>query len=290
MSAFTPALPLRTRLGECPVWDGGAGILSFVDIQGRQLHRYHPADGALSSLELPEHPGCVVPLAGGGYVAGMRTGIYRLDADGTVGPMLAPNPTDPADTRFNDGRVDPAGHLIIGTIDEPKSGSRGGLYRLERGGLRLLLGGLLTSNGLAFSPDGRTLYHSDTPRFAIHAYDYDPASGQVANRRLFAQLDPDAPDRGRPDGAAVDAEGCYWTALYAGGRVQRYDPDGRLMAEYRTPARCPTMPCFGGPDAKTLYVTSVAAGFEGPMDGALFAMPVDVPGLPNAPCNPESLP
>jgi sugar lactone lactonase YvrE len=290
MSDFTPVLPLRTRLGECPVWDGGTGVLSFVDIQGQQLHRYHPADGTLSSVDLPEHPGCVVPLAGGGYVAGMRTGIYRLDADGRVGPMLAANPTDPADTRFNDGRVDPAGHLIIGTIDEPKSGSRGGLYRLERGGLRLLFGGLLTSNGLAFSPDGRTLYHSDTPRFAIHAYDYDLASGQVANRRLFAQLDPDAPDRGRPDGAAVDADGCYWTALYAGGRVQRYDPDGRLMAEYRTPARCPTMPCFGGPDAKTLYVTSVAAGFEGPMDGALFAMPVDVPGLPNTPCNPESLP
>ncbi len=290
MSEFTPVLPLRTRLGECPVWDGGTGILSFVDIQGRQLHRYHPADGTLSSLDLPEHPGCVVPRAGGGYVAGMRTGIYRVDVDGAVGPMLAANPTDPADTRFNDGRVDPAGHLIIGTIDEPKSGSRGGLYRLEKGGLRLLFGGLLTSNGLAFSPDGRTLYHSDTPRFAIHAYDYDPASGQVANRRLFAQLDPDAPDRGRPDGAAVDADGCYWTALYAGGRVQRYDPDGRLMAEYRTPARCPTMPCFGGPDAKTLYVTSVAAGFEGPMDGALFAMPVDVAGLPNTPCNPESLP
>lgn len=290
MSEFTPALPLRTRLGECPVWDGGAGVLSFVDIQGRQLHRFNPADGTMSSLDLPEHPGCIVPLAGGGYVAGMRTGIYRLEANGRVGPMLAANPTDPADTRFNDGRVDPAGHSIIGTIDEPKSGSRGGLYRLEKGGLRLLFGGLLTSNGLAFAPGGRTLYHADTPRFAFHAYDYDPASGQVANKRLFAQLDPDAPDRGRPDGAAVDTDGCYWTALYAGGRVQRYDPDGRLMAEYRTPARCPTMPCFGGPDRKTLYVTSVAAGFDGPMDGALLSMPVDVPGLPNAPCNPESLP
>ncbi|MBP7338881.1 SMP-30/gluconolactonase/LRE family protein [Niveispirillum sp.] len=290
MSEFTPVLPLRTRLGECPVWNAATATLSFIDIPGKQLHRYRPDAGTLSSRDLPENPGCVVPLAGGGYVAGLRTGIYRLDADGRVGPMLAANPTNPADTRFNDGRVDPAGHLVIGTIDEPKSGARGGLYRLEKGGLRLLFGGLLTSNGLAFSPDGRTLYHADTPRFAIHAYDYDPESGQVANRRLFAQLDPDAPDRGRPDGAAVDADGCYWTALYAGGRVQRYDPDGRLMAEYPTPARCPTMPCFGGTDRRTLYVTSVAAGFDGPMDGALFAMPVDVPGLPDMPCDPESLP
>ncbi|MFV3126538.1 SMP-30/gluconolactonase/LRE family protein [Niveispirillum sp. KHB5.9] len=288
MSLFEPVLSLRTALGESPVWGGNS--LSFVDIIGKKLHRYRPADGTLSSLDLPEHPGCAVPLAGGGFVMGMRTGIYRVGADGAVGPMLAANPTDPADTRFNDGRVDPAGHLLIGTIDEPKSGSRGGLYRLEKGGLRRLFGGLLTSNGLAFSPDGRILYHSDTPRFAVHAYDYDAASGQVANKRLFAQLDPDAPDRGRPDGAAVDADGCYWTALYAGGRVQRYDPDGRLMAEYRTPARSPTMPCFGGPDRKTLYVTSVGAGFDGPLDGALFAMPVDVAGLPTTLCQPESLP
>ncbi|MFV3075912.1 SMP-30/gluconolactonase/LRE family protein [Niveispirillum fermenti] len=288
--AFTPVLPLRCALGESPVWDDAAGILSFVDILGRCLHLYRPDDGTVRSLGLPEHVGCAVPLAGGGHVAGLRTGIFRLGPDATSTGLLAVNPTDPADTRFNDGRVDPSGHLVIGSIDEPKSGSRGALYRLEKTGLRLLFGGLLTSNGLAFSPDGRTLYHADTPRFAVHAYDYDPDSGAVAGKRLFAQLDPSASDRGRPDGAAVDEDGCYWTALFAGGRVQRYDPDGRLMAEYRLPARCPTMPCFGGPDRRTLYVTSVGAGLDGPLDGALFAMPVDVAGLPSPPCNPESLP
>lgn len=290
MSPFTPVLPLRCALGESPVWDDTAGILSFVDIMGRCLHRYRPADGSLSSLGLPEHPGCVVPMAGGGWLGGLRTGIFRIAADGTMGPALAANPTDPTTTRFNDGRVDPSGHLIVGSIDEPKAGARGALYRLERTGLRRLFGGLLTSNGLAFSPDGCTLYHADTPRFTIHAYDYDPESGELAGQRVFARLDPDAPDRGRPDGAAVDFDGCYWTALYAGGRVQRYDPDGRLMAEYRLPARSPTMPCFGGPDRKMLYVTSVGAGLDGALDGALFAMPVDVPGLPSTPCNPETLP
>lgn len=289
MSLFTPVLPLRCALGESPVWDDAAGILSFVDIPGRCLHRYDPALGVLSSRGLPEQAGCAVPLSGGGYVAALRTGIFQIGADGSVGRMLAANPTDPADTRFNDGRVDPSGHLIVGTIDEPKSGSRAGLYRLERTGLRLLFGGLLTSNGLAFSPDGRTMYHSDTPRFVVHAYDYDPDSGQVAGKRVFAQLDPDAADRGRPDGAAVDADGCYWTALYQGGRVQRYDPDGTLMAEYKTPARSPTMPCFGGPDRRTLYVTS-AGGNEYPLDGALFAMPVDVAGLPSPICDAETLP
>lgn len=289
MSLFTPVLPLRCALGEGPVWDDSTGILSFVDIQGRCLHRYSPTAGTLSSLGLPEQVGCAVPLTGGGYVAALRTGIFRIAADGTIGPMLAANPTDPTDTRFNDGRVDPSGHLIVGTIDEPKSGSRGGLYRLEKSGLRLLFGGLLTSNGLAFSPDGRTMYHSDTPRFVVHAYDYDPASGQVAGKRIFAQLDPDAADRGRPDGAAVDVDGCYWTALYSGGRVQRYDPDGRLMAEYPVPARSPTMPCFGGPDRKILYVTSVGGG-EYPLDGALFAMLVDVAGLSSQTCDAETLP
>lgn len=290
MTLFTPVLPLRCALGESPVWDDAAGILSFVDIPGRCLHRFRPADGRLTSLGLPEHVGCAVPLAGGGFVAALRTGIFRVAADGAVGPMLAANPGNASDTRFNDGRVDPSGHLIVGTIDEPKSGSRGALFRLERTGLRKLFDGLLTSNGLAFSPDGRTMYHADTPRFVVHAYDYDPESGQVANKRVFAQLDPDAPDRGRPDGAAVDVDGCYWTALYQGGRVQRYDPDGRLMAEYRVPARSPTMPCFGGPDRRMLYVTSAAAGNDGAQDGALFAMPVDFAGLPSPLCRPETLP
>jgi sugar lactone lactonase YvrE len=145
--------------------------------------------------------------------------------------------------------------------------------------LERITDGLLTSNGLAFSPDGRTLYHSDTPRFVVWRWDYDPATGAAENRRAFVRIEPTADDRGRPDGAAVDAEGCYWSALYEGGRVHRYDPDGRLVAAYPLGARKVTMPAFGGPDLKTLFVTT-AADDDGREGGDLYAMDVDVAGLP----------
>ncbi|ODU21818.1 MAG: gluconolactonase [Sphingomonas sp. SCN 67-18] len=270
-----PVLDARTRLGESPVWSAERRMLFFVDIKGRALHRFDPATRSHRVDAVDEDIGCVAPAAGGGFVAATRSGIWLLDDGAAKRRMIAANPEDPAVSRFNDGRIDPAGRLIVGTVDEPKAGGKAGLYRLDGDRLTRLLDGLLTSNGLAFSPDGRTLYHADTPRFAVRCYDYDVATGAIANPRLFAQLDPDAADRGRPDGAAVDAEGCYWTALYEGGRVQRYDPHGALMAEYPLPARKPTMVAFGGAALKTLFVTTA----EGDGGGALFAMAVDVPGL-----------
>jgi sugar lactone lactonase YvrE len=223
----------------------------------------------------------------------MRSGIWRLDAGGAKAERLASNPEDTAWSRFNDGRTDPAGRFLAGTMDEPKAGARGHLYRFDRRGLTPLVDGVTTSNGLAFSPDGRTMYHADTPRFTVWAYDYDTATGTAENRRAFVTLDPAASDRARPDGAAVDADGCYWIALYEGGRIHRYDPAGALMAAYPVPARCPTMPAFGGPDLRTLFVTTARAGR--PDDelaalthsGSLFAMPVDVAGLPSPDFDPS---
>ncbi len=189
--------------------------------------------------------------------------------------------------------VDPAGRLIVGTLDESRAHGDAGLYRLDRHGLAPLATGLMTSNGAAFSPDGRLLYHSDTPRFTIYVSDYDATTGEVAGTRVFARLDQGAADRGRPDGAAVDVEGCYWTALYEGGRVQRYSPAGALLAEYPAPARCTTMPCFGGPDMTTLYLTSARAGRSDeelarlPHSGGLFALRPGVAGLPKPHFDPE---
>ena len=137
----------------------------------------------------------------------------------------------------------------------------------------------MTSNGLALSPDGRTLYFSDTPRFVIYRFDYDPDTGAATNRRVFAKIEPTATDRGRPDGAAVDVEGCYWSSLYEGSRIRRYDPDGKVMADYHVPALNTTMPAFGGPDMKTVFVTTARDKKGGP-GGGLYAMPVDVPGVP----------
>lgn len=293
-SDFALAVDIRCALGECPVWSVAEQALYFVDITGRRLHRHDPATGETAAFDLPEEIGCVALRRGGGFIAGLRSGIWRLDARARPVERLAANPEDAATNRFNDGRADPAGRFLLGTMDEPKSSGDARLYRYDRRGLVPLAGGLMTSNGLAFSPDGRVLYHSDTPRFTIFAHDYDPETGAATNRRVFARLDATAPDRGRPDGAAVDAEGCYWTALFEGGRVQRYAPDGRLLAEYPVPARCPTMLAFGGADLRTLYVTSARAGrpeaelAERPLSGAVFALRSDVPGRPEPLFDPET--
>jgi sugar lactone lactonase YvrE len=283
---FTLSLDLRAELGECPLWSVDEQALYFVDIKGRALHRFEPRTSEHVAMPMPEDIGCIGFRKGGGFIAGFRSGLWLLDQDGARRQRLADNPEEQSQSRFNDGRVDPAGRFLAGTIDEPKQGGRAHLYRYDGRGLAVLAGGLLTSNGVAFSPDGRTLYHADTPTFTIWRYAYDPTTGDATERTLFARLSPTESDRGRPDGAAVDAQGCYWTALFEGGRIQRYAPDGQLLAEFPVPARCPTMVAFGGPDLKTLYVTSARSGR--PADelaalrhsGSLFSMRVEVPGLP----------
>jgi sugar lactone lactonase YvrE len=281
-----PVLDPDATLGEGPVWLDAAAQLVFVDIIGRRLHRYDPALKRHDAHALPEDIGCVVPHKDGGFVAALRSGIWRLSEAGEPTEQLAANPEDTATSRFNDGRTDPAGRLVVGTIDEGR-GQGAALYRFDRRGLHRLFGGIGTSNGLAFSPDGRWMYHADTGSFAVRRFAYDPASGEIGAPEIFVQLDDAAVDRGRPDGAAVDSEGCYWTALWDGARVQRYDPDGRLMAEFPTPALRPTMPCFGGPGLRTLFVPSARddTGPDGaPLSGAggqLFAMPAPTAGIPS---------
>ena len=277
---FERVLAAGCQLGESPVWLAAEARLAFIDIAGRRLHRFDPATGDHRVAPLDEDPGCVGPARGGGFVAGLRSGIWLLDPEGRKLKQLAANREPAATHRFNDGHVDPRGRYVAGTLDETKVAGDAGFYRLDRNGLTRLAGGIMTSNGAAFSPDGRTLYHSDTPRFVIWRWDYDPATGAAENRREFVRLQPTAEDRGRPDGAAVDAHGCYWSALYEGGRLHRYDPDGRLMAAYPLPARTPTTPAFGGPGMRTLFVTTAAdAGGAG---GDLYAMDAGVAGLPSA--------
>lgn len=283
-AGFELALDAQCALGESPLWSVAEEVLRFVDIKGRRIHRFDPASSEHASTQLPEEVGCIGLSDDGGLVAGLRSGIWLLDGDGHAVRKLADNPEDQRTSRFNDGAVDPAGRFIVGTLDETRERGDAGLYRFDERGLVRIDGGLITSNGTAFSPDGRRLYHSDTFRYVLYVRDYDPATGEATNRRVFARFGSET-DRGRPDGGAVDADGCYWTALYEGGRVQRYAPDGRLIAEYPVPARCPTMVAFGGRDLRTLYCTSARAGrpeaelAEYPLSGALFAMRVDVAGL-----------
>src|ERR1700761_8741386 len=290
MTDFELLLDTQCATGESPVWIPERDMLIFVDIPAQRLYNYDPASGKLDVLKVEEDIGCVAAARGGGYVAGLRSGIWLLDGSGAKQRMLAANPEDTATSRFNDGRVDPRGRYFSGTLDESKKAGNAGMYRCDSRGLFKLRDGLMTANGLAFSPDGRTLYFSDTPRFVIYRFDYDPATGEAANRREFVRIEPTATDRGRPDGAAVDAEGCYWSSLYEGSRVARFDPAGKLMSTHALPVRCVTMPAFGGADLKTLFVTTARDKNPPPgidAGGQLYSLRVDVPGLPNPLFNPQ---
>ncbi|TCU19998.1 SMP-30/gluconolactonase/LRE family protein [Rhizobium sullae] len=292
-TGFDLVLYAKASLGECPLWSVAEQALYFVDIKRCCIHRFDPQTGGLTTLELSEEVGCIGLVAGGGFVAGLRSGIWLIDADGKPVRKLAANPEDQAISRFNDGMVDPMGRFIAGTVDESREKGIAGLYRYDRNGLTQLADGLLTSNGVAFSPDGRRLYHADTLRYTLYTYDYAPETGTASSRQVFARFGSET-DRGRPDGGAVDVDGCYWTALFEGGRVQRYSPDGTLLAEYPVPVKCPTMVSFGGADMRTLYCTSASVGRSEaeleafPLSGGLFAMRTDVAGLRKPLFNPEA--
>lgn len=271
-------------LGESPVWHAAEARLYWVDIDGRKIHRTDPASGADEVMELAEQVGCIAPRAGGGLVAALENGCALIDGWGaTPRAFGAAVLADKPEQRFNDGRVDALGRLWVGSLTSDKANPAATLYRLDPdGSLTEILHGLTTSNGAAFSPDGRIFYHADTPTHAIRAYDVDAAAGTLSGGRVFHQFEF---GNGRPDGAAVDAEGCYWSALWDGWRVVRFSPAGELIRTVELPVQRPTMIAFGGPDLKTAFVTSAGKNLADaerkaqPHAGGVFAFRVDVPGL-----------
>ncbi len=293
--AFTP-LPdtPAALLGESPFWHPTEAALYWCDIPGRALHRHHPATNTHREWHFDVEPASVAPLAGGGLLLAMRDGLHRFDpATGRRTPLHAP-PYDPADQRFNDGKADPLGRFWVGTIHDRRA-PEAALYCWDgaHNGLARHAEGLTTCNGLGWSPDGRTQYWSDTKAHTIYAADRQPGDGALAAPRVFARFDP-KPDSGalagyggRPDGAAVDSEGAYWVAMFEGQRLLRLaGDDGRVLQDIPLPVRCATMPCFGGADLKTLFVTTardkrpddeLAAQ---PWAGRVLCARVEVPGLP----------
>ena len=283
-SPFRCVLDIKASLGECPVWSAAEQVLYWVDINAPSLNRFDPASGRNTALPMPESIGCFALRRDGGFVVALRSGFWLAQQDGTLTRKIADAPYDPSHHRFNDGRCDPQGRFLAGSMNEARDAATGALFRLDPDfTLTRMLSGMTISNGLAFSPDGRTMYHTDTSTQIINGYDYDAASGMPSHPRALARFTADVD---RPDGAAVDRDGCYWTALYRGGNIRRIAPDGRVLADYAVPAMCPTMCAFGGRDLTTLYVTSARQLREPeelvrlPLSGGLFAMTVDVPGLP----------
>lgn len=300
---WTPLTDSADALGESPFWHPQEAALYWIDIPGRALRRADAATGAQQRWSLPSEPGCIGPMAGGGLLLALREGLFRARHLGAALERLVAAPYDPATTRFNDGRADAEGRLWVGTIYEPRDKPEAALYCFDpRGapGLTRRAGGATTGNGLAFSPDGRTLYWSDTPDHVIRAWDLEPLTGTLTRPREFHRFAPKpagwspsgdplrdtARYGGRPDGAAVDAEGYYWVAMFEGGRLLRLAPDGRVVSDWPLPVRCPTMPCFGGEDLCTLYLTTARQGRSAaelaacPLSGHVLWTRVEVPGLP----------
>ncbi len=292
MTVFS-ALPLPpSLLGESPFWHPDEAALYWCDIPGKKLNRWHPGSTAHKSWSFDSEPGCVAPLPDGRLLLAMRDGLFRFDPQSGDRHRLSPPPYEAKHERFNDGKADPQGRLWVGTIYEPRTSAAAALYCWDGKKLQRMAGDVTVSNGLAFSPDGHTLYWADTPSHRVMAYDFNPQAGTLLNPRVLAQFETKVADQdlalygGRPDGAAVDAEGAYWCAMFEGQRLLRIAPDGRVLQELRLPVRCPTMPCFGGPDLRTLYITTsrekrpAAELAAQPLAGCVLHMPVDVPGLP----------
>ena len=276
------------QLLESPVWSVAEQALYLIDIAARELIRYVPASDTAKRWQLPTDPGALAPAHGGGLLIALRTGVFHFDPATAALNLIAAAPYDEDTMRFNDGGCDRQGRFWIGSIYEPRDRADAAIYRLDPDGtLHRVLDGITTANGLAFSPDGRTGYCADTPTRKVWMFDIDPASGEASERRVFidlAQLDIE----GRPDGATVDAEGCYWLALIDAGRVGRFDPQGKLMQQIELPVRWPTAPCFGGPELKTLYVTNLRTGRQvdqlaaSPDAGTLVCIETEVTGVPEA--------
>jgi sugar lactone lactonase YvrE len=278
-------------LGESPLWHPSEQVLYWCDIPGHALNRFDPKRGVHTHWPFDTDVSCCVPLMEGGLLLSLRSGLVRFDtADGTVEPLVDA-PYDTAVERFNDGKADPQGRLWVGTIHDRRE-PRAALYRYAAGRLERMAGDITVSNGLAWSPDARTLYWADTKAHAVYAFDFERAGGAITHRRVFAQFAPKAPDQdlstygGRPDGAAMDVEGHYWCAMFEGARLLRIAPDGTIVREVPLPVRCPTMPCFGGADLRTLYITTAREKRPAdelarePLAGCVLQMRVEVPGLP----------
>jgi sugar lactone lactonase YvrE len=290
-------LDARNTIGESPVWQAAEQALYWVDIPARRLHRWDSATGQVSQWIAAEMIGCIAAHAGGGWICAMESGVFHLQADSQgalQGIRLATVDHARPKMRFNDGRCDRQGRFRAGSmlLDMAAAQSVGLVYALEdEGTLRPVVEGLIVPNGMAFSPDGRTMYLSDShPQVqCIWCCDYDIDSGTPSNRRLFVDMKP-LP--GRPDGAAIDEDGCYWICANDAGLVHRFTPAGKLDRSLELPVRKPAMCAFGGPQLDTLYVTSIRP--EGidlshqPLAGGVFALSPGTRGVPEPAFVPHS--
>lgn len=272
--------PLACTLGEGPLWWQDA--VWFTDIKEKLVHCFDAGSGQKRSWRAPSEVGFLAPLENGHLIAGAKTGLYDFDPARGDFILIRSVERDRPSNRLNDGAVDPAGRLWFGSMDDDETQASGVLYRLYHDKLTAMDSGYVITNGPAFSPDGRTFYHTDTLKRCIYAFDLG-AEGVLANKRVFVMIEDSA---GYPDGSIVDSEGCLWTGLFGGWEARRYAPDGRLLQRVAFPAANVTKLAFGGADLTTVYATTARKGLDAnalaaqPLAGGLFRFEAAVPGQP----------
>lgn len=282
----------RCELGEGPVWDADRASLWWTDIDGRAIWRFEPATRRTERLAPPDRVGFLAVASAGRLLLGGAKALYiAIPADGALtATKLVDVEPDLTTTRVNDGRADRRGNVVFGTLDEqhPRR-TIGGFYQYSsaHGLRRLRLPPAAVSNSICLSPDGGTIYFTDTPTGIIRKADYDPDAAAVRNIRDFAAL---APADGHPDGSIVDADGCLWNSAWGGAAVRRFTPDGRLDRVVALPTKNPTCPAFGDAGLDTIYVTSSRQQHSedelarAPHAGGVFALRIPgVRGIPDKP-------
>jgi len=276
---------VKAVLGEGPIWVEREQALYWVDIKGLKIFRVDQA-GELSTWQTPLRIGSLAPRSSGGFLAGTEKGFAVVDPEAGQYELIAEPEGDRPNNRFNDGKVDRAGRFWAGTMDDTEVEASGALYRVDQQlNWTRVDDGYKVTNGPAFSPDGRIMYHADSARQIIYAFDLDE-QGEISNKRTFAQF---GKGDGYPDGMTVDAEGCLWSAFWDGWCIRRFAPSGECMQVIEMPVQKPTSCAFGGPALDSLYVTSASIGIGEkelamqPYAGGLFLVSPGVGGVAELP-------
>lgn len=266
-------------LGEGPVWDPRAGAMYWVDIPERRVFCWSE-DADVRTIDVAQNVCSLLPRASGGFIGGGYEGFIAIDAGLGITPLANPEPDLPGN-RFNDGKIDRAGRLWAGTMDRAETQDSGSLYRLDHDlSWHRIDTGYRVTNGPAFSLDGKVLYHTDSARQTIYAFDL-AANGEATARRVHLKFQE---GDGYPDGMTIDAEDCLWVAFWDGWCVRRFSPDGQMLSEIRVPVQRPTSCAFGGAALDRLFITSASRDLS-PLDraaqpqaGGLFRVDVGVRG------------
>ncbi len=274
----------KATLGEGPIWHAQRQVLYWVDILEKKVHIYDPAANQDRAIDVGQYVGTVVPRKSGGLMLALHHGFASLDPDTQQLQIIHDPESHLPDTRFNDGKCDPAGRFWAGTMSLTGAAGAGSLYCMDKDlRVRKILDKVTVSNGIAWSLDHKTMYFIDTPTQAVAAFDYDIETGSIANRRVVVSIPK---EDGLPDGMTIDAEGMLWVAHWGGSRVTRWNPaNGKLLQTISVPAAQTTACWFGGPDLDVLYITSARHGLneralaEQPYAGGIFCVRPGVRGL-----------